>query len=133
VGKHGSGKRDCRESVTISRQFTDLSLFLILNTEDTMARVTVEDCLENVDNRFQLVLVATKRARQLGLGAEPTVPRANDKTTVIALREIAEGFVTSAILDETSPAIGEEMDDDTTNPLGTVGDAAPTPESGPIT
>ncbi|HJW82490.1 MAG TPA: DNA-directed RNA polymerase subunit omega, partial [Acidiferrobacterales bacterium] len=38
-----------------------------------MARVTVEDCLENVDNRFQLVLVATKRARQLGLGAEPTV------------------------------------------------------------
>ena len=96
-----------------------------------MARVTVEDCLENVDNRFQLVLVATKRARQLGLGAEPTVPRANDKTTVIALREIAEGFVTSAILDETSPAIGEEMDDDTTNPLGTVGDAAATPESGP--
>ena len=97
-----------------------------------MARVTVEDCLENVDNRFQLVLVATKRARQLGLGAEPTVARANDKTTVIALREIAEGFVTSAILDETSPAIGEEMDDDTTNPLGTVGGAAATPESGPI-
>jgi len=97
-----------------------------------MARVTVEDCLENVDNRFQLVLVATKRARQLALGAEPTVPRANDKTTVIALREIAEGFVTSAILDETSPAIGEEMDDDTTNPLGTVGDVAAAPESGPI-
>ena len=97
-----------------------------------MARVTVEDCLENVDNRFQLVLVATKRARQLALGAEPTVARANDKTTVIALGEIAEGFVTSAILDETSPAIGEEMDDDTTNPLGTVGDAAAAPESGPI-
>ena len=97
-----------------------------------MARVTVEDCLENVDNRFQLVLVATKRARQLTLGAEPTVPRANDKTTVIALREIAEGFVTSAILDETSPAIGEELDDDTINPLGTVGDVAATPESGPI-
>lgn len=97
-----------------------------------MARVTVEDCLENVDNRFQLVLVATKRARQLALGAEPTVPRANDKTTVIALREIADGFVTSAILDETSPAIVEELDDDTTNPLGAVGDtAAIIPESGP--
>ena len=52
-----------------------------------MARVTVEDCLENVENRFQLVLVATKRARQLNAGAEPTVPRQNDKPTVIALRE----------------------------------------------
>ena len=95
-----------------------------------MARVTVEDCLDNVDNRFQLVLVATKRARQLALGAEPTVPRANDKTTVIALREIAGGFVTSAILDETSPQIGEETDDDTANPLGAAGEVvAPAPES----
>ena len=58
-----------------------------------MARITVTDCLENVDNRFQLVLVATKRARQLILGAEPHVPVENDKPTVIALREIAEGFV----------------------------------------
>ena len=94
-----------------------------------MARVTVEDCLDNVDNRFQLVLVATKRARQLALGAEPTVPRANDKTTVIALREIAGGFVTSAILDETSPQIGEETDDDTANPLGASGEVVvPAPE-----
>lgn len=68
-----------------------------------MARITVEDCLDHVDNRFQLVLVATKRARQLTLGAEPLVPVDNDKSTVIALREIAEGLVTSAILDETSP------------------------------
>lgn len=97
-----------------------------------MARVTVEDCLENVDNRFQLVLVATKRARQLALGAEPTVSRDNDKTTVVALREIAGGFVTSAILDETSPAIMDEMDDDTINPLGIAGDiAAIPPESAP--
>ena len=65
-----------------------------------MARITVEDCLENVDNRFQLVLVATKRARQLSDGAEPLVPVENDKHTVIALREIAEGLVTKAILDE---------------------------------
>ena len=66
-----------------------------------MARVTVEDCLTNVDNRFQLVLVATKRARQISLGAEPFVEEENDKPTVLALREIAEGLVTSDILKET--------------------------------
>ena len=58
-----------------------------------MARITVEDCLENVDNRFQLVLVATKRARQLANGVEPFLPWENDKPTVVALREIAEGKV----------------------------------------
>jgi len=65
-----------------------------------MARITVEDCLEHVDNRFQLVLVATKRARQLSDGAEPLVEVENDKHTVIALREIAAGLVTKAILDD---------------------------------
>ncbi len=65
-----------------------------------MARVTVEDCLNNVDNRFQLVLVATKRARQISLGAEPFVEEENDKPTVIALREIAEGHITRDILDD---------------------------------
>ncbi len=65
-----------------------------------MARITVEDCLERVENRFQLVLIATKRARQLADGAEPLVDRDNDKNTVVALREIAEGLVTAAILDE---------------------------------
>ncbi len=95
-----------------------------------MARVTVEDCLENVENRFQLVLVATKRARQLAAGAEPTVARANDKTTVVALREIAGGFVTNAILDEVAPQIADEADDDTVNPIGTAGDAAIAPEGG---
>jgi DNA-directed RNA polymerase subunit omega len=68
-----------------------------------MARVTVEDCLAKLDNRFQLVMVATKRARQLANGAEPHVPWENDKPTVVALREIAEGFVTAAILDEATP------------------------------
>ncbi len=58
-----------------------------------MARVTVEDCLENVDNRFKLVLLAGQRARQLSKGAEEFVPRNNDKDTVLALREIAEGHV----------------------------------------
>ncbi len=68
-----------------------------------MARVTVEDCLDNVENRFQLVLVAAKRARQLTLGADPHVVRGNDKPTVLALREIAGGFVTNSILDEEAP------------------------------
>jgi DNA-directed RNA polymerase subunit omega len=65
-----------------------------------MARVTVEDCLENVDNRFQLVLVATKRARQLVNGVEPFLPWENDKPTIMALREIADGKIGPAILDE---------------------------------
>lgn len=65
-----------------------------------MARVTVEDCLDKVDNRFQLVLVATKRARQLAKGAEPFIDWENDKPTVVALREIAEDYVTARILDE---------------------------------
>lgn len=65
-----------------------------------MARVTVEDCLDNVDNLFQLVLVATKRARQLSHGMEPSVPLERDKPTVVALREIAEGHVGRTILDE---------------------------------
>ena len=65
-----------------------------------MARVTVEDCLDKVDNRFQLVLVATKRARQLAKGVEPFLAWENDKPTVVALREIEEGYVTSQILDE---------------------------------
>ena len=65
-----------------------------------MARVTVEDCLEHVDNRFQLVLVAAKRARQIALGQEPKVPWENDKPTVVALREIAAGLTTNEVLDE---------------------------------
>jgi DNA-directed RNA polymerase subunit omega len=60
-----------------------------------MARITVEDCLENVDNRFELVLTATKRARQISNGADTLVDENNDKPTVIALREIAEGFIDS--------------------------------------
>jgi DNA-directed RNA polymerase subunit omega len=64
-----------------------------------MARVTVEDCLENVANRFELVMVASKRARQLATGGkDPMVQDESDKPTVIALREIAEGMVTPDIL-----------------------------------
>ena len=57
-----------------------------------MARITVEDCLKNVKNRFELVMLASKRARQLSRGSvNPTVPWENDKPTVVALREIANG------------------------------------------
>ncbi|MEX2352600.1 MAG: DNA-directed RNA polymerase subunit omega [Gammaproteobacteria bacterium] len=60
-----------------------------------MARLTVEDCLDNVDNRYDLVMLASKRARQISMGADPLVPEDGDKPTVIALREIAEGLVTA--------------------------------------
>jgi DNA-directed RNA polymerase subunit omega len=72
----------------------------MLSGEILMARITVEDCLENVENRFELVLVAARRTRQLQLGADPLVPEDRDKHTVIALREIAEGMVTNEILKE---------------------------------
>lgn len=64
-----------------------------------MARVTVEDCLENIENRFKLVLLASKRARQLEKGADEFLPREKDKNTVIALREIAEGHVSEDNID----------------------------------
>ncbi len=65
-----------------------------------MARITVEDCLDNINNIFEMVLVASKRARRIAHGAEPLVEWENDKPTVIALREIAEGHITPAILEE---------------------------------
>lgn len=73
-----------------------------------MARVTVEDCLDNVDNRFQLVLVATKRARQIANGKEPMVPWENDKPTVVALREISEGLIDRSILE--APEVEEVVE-----------------------
>lgn len=65
-----------------------------------MARITVEDCLEVVDNRFELVLMATKRARQVAKGAQPLVETSNDKPTVVALREIAERKVDQTLIAE---------------------------------
>ncbi len=65
-----------------------------------MARITVEDCLKVVDNRFELVLMATKRARQLAKGADPTVESHNDKPTVVSLREIAARKVDQEMIDE---------------------------------
>ena len=66
-----------------------------------MARVTVEDCLENVDNRFKLIMVASKRARDISMGTEPLVEWENDKATVVALREIADSLITEDYLKET--------------------------------
>ncbi len=68
-----------------------------------MARITVEDCLFSVDNQFELVLLAAKRARRIANGATPLVPAGTDKPTVVALREIAEGLVTRALLLEQDP------------------------------
>ena len=65
-----------------------------------MARITVEDCLERVENRFDLVLLATKRARQLTRGVDPLLPWENDKATVLALREIADGLVNQQTVEE---------------------------------
>ncbi|MBT8100656.1 MAG: DNA-directed RNA polymerase subunit omega [Gammaproteobacteria bacterium] len=82
-----------------------------------MARITVEDCLDNIGNIFEMVLVAAKRARRIAHGAEPMLDTENDKPTVIALREIAAGHVTPAILDEiehppTDDLMQPEMPDD---------------------
>lgn len=72
-----------------------------------MARVTVEDCLEHVDNRFDLVLLATKRARQLSNGVAPLLGWENDKPTVMALREIAAGLVDDQVV---APKADTEVD-----------------------
>ena len=71
-----------------------------------MARITVEDCLENVDNRFELVMVSSKRSRQIQTGGKDAlVPVDNDKPTVLALREIAEGLIDASILIAKPPSV----------------------------
>ena len=79
-----------------------------------MARITVEDCLENVDNRFELVMVSSKRSRQIQTGGKDALVSVdNDKPTVIALREIAEGLVDASILIAKPPSVElEELADD---------------------
>jgi DNA-directed RNA polymerase subunit omega len=83
-----------------------------------MARITVEDCLNRIDNRFEMVLTATKRARQIANGAEPMVEEENDKPTVLALREIADGLVDPERVDvlqaemEAAEAFDTRLEDD---------------------
>ena len=67
-----------------------------------MARITVDDCLKRIPNRFDMTLVATARARQLAIGSAPTVEPLRDKPTVIALRELAQGKVDMDILNPKS-------------------------------
>lgn len=83
-----------------------------------MARITVEDCLDKINNRFEMVLTATKRARQISHGADPLVEEENDKPTVIALREISEGLVDPERVDviqaeiEAAEAFDSRIEDD---------------------
>ena len=74
-----------------------------------MARITVEDCLDHIQNIFEMVLVAAKRARRVAHGADPMVELENDKPTVIALREIAEGLVSPSILEEIEEPVTEDL------------------------
>jgi len=77
-----------------------------------MARITVEDCLENVENRFELVMLASRRARSLRrFGNDPLVPEENDKPTVIALREIAKGLISHEILDNQEISTEDEEEE----------------------
>ncbi len=90
-----------------------------------MARVTIEDCLDNIGNRFDLVLVAAKRARQIANGAEVLVDEENDKPTVIALREIAEGLVDAESVEQ----IFIEVEDEATGDEAEENEAAKVPAS----
>ena len=94
-----------------------------------MARITVEDCLDNVENRFELVMVSSKRARQLQIeGKDPMVSVDNDKPTVIALREIADGFVNASILVERPSVELEDVEHSLEQAVSAVGqeEQAPT-------
>ena len=76
-----------------------------------MARLTIEDCLQHIENRYDLVLLASKRARQIAHGRKPLVNDDNDKPTVIALREIAAGLVTMENIERLSkPELDEFID-----------------------
>jgi DNA-directed RNA polymerase subunit omega len=87
-----------------------------------MARITVEDCMQNVDNLFDLVLIAARRARQLANGAPSSLDWQNDKPTVLALREIAEGAVGHDILSEPEPPVAPREPEPFTRPIPSMGD-----------
>jgi DNA-directed RNA polymerase subunit omega len=87
-----------------------------------MARVTVEDCLDHVDNRFELVMLATKRSRQLATGGkEPKLAWENDKPTVVALREIAAGLMSYDVIAQDEIMVEEPLfaafEDEANEPL----------------
>jgi len=74
-----------------------------------MARITVEDCMTKIENIFDMILLASKRAKRIANGAEPLVERENDKPTVIALREIADGKMNDAVLEEIDQIATNEL------------------------
>ena len=74
-----------------------------------MARITVEDCMTKIENIFDMILLASKRAKRIANGAEPLVERENDKPTVIALREIADGKMNNAVLEEMDKIATDEL------------------------
>ena len=94
-----------------------------------MARITVEDCLDKVDNRFELVMVSSKRARQIQIeGKDPMVSVDNDKPTVVALREIADGLVTNEIrIEKPSVELGE-VEEEMAEAVAELQDDTPTAE-----
>lgn len=93
-----------------------------------MARVTVEDCVDKIPNRFDLVLVAAQRARQISGGAELTLERDRDKNAVVALREIAERTISPADMMEASvqrfQRVLVDEDDDTVDEMMTLSQSA---------
>ncbi len=94
-----------------------------------MARITVEDCLDKVDNRFELVMVASKRARQIQTGGkDPMVSVDNDKPTVIALREIADNHVDASILVEKPSVELEEVEEEMAEAVAEQQEDKPTTE-----
>ena len=70
-----------------------VNFLLLINQRSDMARITIEDCLRKIPNRFEIIKAASRRARQIMDGSEPFVSEDNDKATVLALREIADGSV----------------------------------------
>jgi DNA-directed RNA polymerase subunit omega len=74
-----------------------------------MARITIDDCLSHVHSRFELTLIAAKRARQLTRGAEAKLPWHDHKSTVLALQEIANGQITSQILEEADLPVQDQV------------------------
>ena len=94
-----------------------------------MARITVEDCLDKVDNRFELVMVSSKRARQIQIeGKAPMVSADNDKPTVVALREIADGLITNEILIEKPSVELEVVEEELAEAVAVQQDDTPTAE-----
>ena len=92
-----------------------------------MARVTVEDCVDKIPNRFDLVLIAAQRAREISGGAELTIDRDRDKNPVVALREIAEQTVVPAALHETIITLMQRVlpeDDDEVDDIGSLSQSA---------